>query len=158
MAQQYDSISKYMISEYSQSIAGWVLGQPDVEVEESLSTTHIAPQYHSDVNFKVRYSDGTLAILHIEVQTHDSPEPMETRMAAYHGLLIKEHKMPVYGCVIYLHPNAGRRDSGRYAYEWEGGQYLMQYKVIRLIEMDGRAVLEGPGPRFAGFFVFDETA
>jgi hypothetical protein len=85
------------------------------------------------------------------VQTHDSREPMEARMAAYHGLLIKEHKLPVYGCVIYLHPNAGRTDSGHYAYKWDGGQYLMQYKVVRLIEIDGQAVLKTQDPGLLAF-------
>ena len=116
-----------------------------------MSTSHLALEQYSDVNFRVRHSDGTLAVLHIEVQTHDSQESMAARMAAYHGLLIKEHKMPVYGCVIYLHPNAGRTDPGRYAYEWEGGEYVMQYKVIRLIEMDGQAVLEAQAPGLLAF-------
>ena len=102
MAQQYDSISKHIIRGYSQAIARLVLGNQNVEVEEDLATEKIAIQVnHSDVNFKVKHPDGTKGILHIEVQTHDSREPMEARMAAYHGLMIKEYKCPVYGCVIY---------------------------------------------------------
>ena len=151
MAQRYDSISQYLIRGYPDPLAGLILGDPNVEVGESLSTSHLTLEHYSDVNFKVRHSDGTLAILHIEVQTHDSREPMEARMVAYHGLLIKEHKMPVYGCVIYLHPNAGRTDPGRYAYEWAGGEYVMQYKVIRLIEIDGQAVLESQDPGLLAF-------
>ena len=42
MAQRYDSISKYLIRGYPEPIAGLVLGDPDVEVEGSLSTSHIA--------------------------------------------------------------------------------------------------------------------
>ena len=140
-----------MIREHPHAVAKLVSGDQNVEVGESLSTEHIALQHHSDVNLKVRHSDGTLAILHIEVQTHDSREPMATRMAVYHGLLIKEHKLPVYGCVIYLHPNAGRTDPGHYAYEWDSGQYLMQYKVVRLIEIDGQAVLKTQDPGLLAF-------
>ena len=151
MAQRYDTVSKYLIRGYPQPIAGLILGDPNVEVTESVATAHTAIQQHSDINFKVRYPDGTLAVLHIEVQTHDSQEPMPLRMAAYHGLLIKEHKMPVYGCVIYLHPNAGRTDPGRYAYEWDGGRYLMQYRVIRMSEIDGQAVLEARHPGLLAF-------
>ena len=94
----------------------------------------------------VKRPDGTLATLHIEVQTRDSQEPMPLRMAAYHGYLLREYKMPVCGCVIYLAPNAGKTDPGHYTYEWDGYQYLMQYKVIRLIEIDGQAILETQDP------------
>ena len=147
MAQRYDSISKHIIRGYSEAIAGLVLGNQDVEIEEDLATEQIDITVgHSDVNFKVKLPDGTRAILHIEVQTHDSQEPMEKRMVAYHASLITKYNLPVYGCVIYLHPNAGRTDPGHYAYQWDGGQYLMQYKVIRLIEIDGQAILHAQNP------------
>ena len=109
--QQYDSVSKYIISAYPQAIARLVLADQNVEVTESLATQQIALKVsHTDTILKVKRSDGTLAILHIEVQTHDSQEPMAFRMAAYHGYLLGEHKMPVCCCVIYLAPNAGKTD------------------------------------------------
>ena len=145
MAQRYDSISKFIILEYRDAIAKLIFGSQDVEVEETLPTEQINIR-HGDVIFRVKHRDGRRAILHIEVQTHDSQEPMETRMASYNGSLIGKHKLPVYGCVIYLHPNAGKTDPGYYAYEWDGGQYLMRYKVIRLIEIDGQAILRAQDP------------
>ena len=57
----------------------------------------------------------------------------------------------VYLSVYYVRvdivlPNAGKTDPGYYAYKWAGGQYLMQYKVIRLIEIDGETILKAKDP------------
>ena len=147
MAQQYDSVSKYIISAYPQAMAKLVFSSQTVEVQETLSTEQIIVDVgYTDITLRVKRPDGTLATLHIEVQTRDSQEPMPLRMAAYHGYLLREYKMPVCGCVIYLAPNAGKTDPGHYTYEWDGYQYLMQYKVIRLIEIDGQAILETQDP------------
>ena len=44
-----------------------------------------------------------------------------------------------------LRPDAGRNDPGHYVQERRGYRVLVQYKVIRLIEIDGQRILaEGP--------------
>ena len=43
--------------------------------------------------------------------------------------------------MIYLRPNAGQRDPGYYVQERPGYQIAIQYKVIRLIEIEGERVL-----------------
>ena len=145
MAQQYDSFSKHLIWTYPEPIAKFAFGGQNVEVEEVGATEQITVG-HSDIVLKVRFPHGARGILHIEVQTQDSQEPMLYRMAAYHGYLFKEHKRPVHSCVIYLHPNAGRTDPGFYAYELDNYRYVIQYKVIRLIEIDGQAILKAQEP------------
>ena len=49
--------------------------------------------------------------------------------------------LPIYSNVIYLRPNAGQRDPGHYVQERLGYQIAIQYKVIRLIEIEGERVL-----------------
>lgn len=67
---------------------------------------------------------------------------MPYRIAGYQGFLISEHQIPVYSCVVYLHPQAGRNDPGYYAYEGHSCRYVIQYKVIRLIQIEGQPILE----------------
>ena len=100
MAQRYDNVSKFIILEYRDTIAKLIFESQDVEVEETLPTEQLAIR-HGDIIFKVKHSDGRRALLHLEVQTHDSQQSMETRMASYNGSLIGKHELPIYGCVIY---------------------------------------------------------
>ncbi len=53
--------------------------------------------------------------------------------------------------VIYFHPRAGRNDPGGYTYSWGDYEHTNRYKVIRLIEIDGQAVLERQAPGLLPF-------
>jgi hypothetical protein len=87
--QRYDNVSKHIIFKYPQSIAKLAFGGENFEVEVILATEQITIKAgYTDITLKVKRPDGTLAILHIEVQTHDSEEPMPFRMASYHGFLL----------------------------------------------------------------------
>ena len=76
---------------------------------------------------------------------------MWARNATYQGHLIGKHQIPVYSNVIYFHPNAGRNDKGFYQYSSHGYEYTLRYKVIRLIDIDGQAVLEMQAPGLLPF-------
>ncbi len=84
------------------------------------------------------------AILHInEIQTTDSTNPpMPRRMAGYIGRAIEHHGLPISSNVIYLRPNAGQNDPGYYVQELPGYQIAIQYRVIRLIEIEGQRILD----------------
>ena len=70
---------------------------------------------------------------------------MPQRMAGYIGRAIEQHGLPIYSNVIYLRPDAGRTDPGRYLQARHDYRVLVQYKVIRLIELEGQRILdEGP--------------
>ena len=78
-----------------------------------------------------------------EVQTTDSTNPpMPRRMAGYIGRAIEHHGLPIYSNVIYLRPNAGQNDPGYYVQELPGYQIAIQYRVIRLIEIEGQRILD----------------
>ena len=67
---------------------------------------------------------------------------MPRRMAGYIGRGIEQHDLPIYSSVIYLRPDAGRTDPGHYLQERHGFRVLVQYKVIRLSELDGQLILD----------------
>lgn len=146
MAQQYDSAAKYLMLEHPQDLAKLVFGNQEVKMLGARNTEQrIFTERHNDSTHEVQFPEHR-AILHTEVQAYDSKEPMWSRVAAYHGYLLSEHKMPVYSCVIYLHPNAGKADLGSYIYERNGWAYRIQYKVIRLIEIEGQPILDAQDP------------
>ena len=152
MAQQYDTIGKDILNERINEIAQFVLNVPDVEVIAELDTEQqVVRAFRTDITKRVRFKTHE-AVLHIELQLRDSTEkPMWARNAHYHGYLVGEHQMPVYSNVIYFHPDAGENDPGHYAYSWNGYTYHLDYKVIRLIEIEGQAILEAQVPGLLPF-------
>ena len=48
-------------------------------------------------------------------------------------------------------PNAGRNDPGGYTYSWDDYEFTNRYKVIRLSEIEGQAVLEMQAPGLLPF-------
>ncbi len=152
MAQDYDNMAKDLLTDFATEISQFVLGMKDVEVLENIdSEQQIVIAQRTDSTKRIRV-DNREAILHIELQLRDSTrKPMWARNAAYHGYLVGTHEIPVYSNVIYFHPNAGRNDTGIYEYSWRGYAYTLHYKVIRLIEIEGQAVLEMHAPGILPF-------
>ncbi len=152
MAQNYDNMAKNLLTDYATEISQFVLGVNDVEILENIDPdqqTIIGQRTDSVKRIRV---DNREVILHIELQLRDSThKPMWARNAAYHGYLVGEHQIPVYSNVIYFHPNAGRRDTGVYEYSWPGYSYALRYKVIRLIEIEGKSALEMQAPGILPF-------
>ena len=124
----------------------------DVQVIENIDTEqHLVVEQRTDSTKRIRINESE-AILHIELQLRDSTfKPMWARNAAYYGYLIKEHQIPVYSNVIYFHPIAGRNDTGYYHYSSHGYEYTLRYKVLRLIDIDGQAILEMQAPGLLPF-------
>ena len=152
MAQEYDTTGKDILNEQINEIARFVLNVREVEVLADLDTEQqLVRAFRTDITKRVRL-DTHEAVLHIELQLRDSTEkPMWARNAHYHGYLVGEHQMPVYSNVIYFHPNAGENDPGSYAYSWNGYDYQLNYKVIRLIEIQGQSILEAQAPGLLPF-------
>lgn len=142
MKQRYDNVAKFVSLGYPKPFTEHILQYPDLIVLEELATEQITLKTHyTDSTLKVQFPDE-VAILHNEIQTHDSREPMQFRFAGYSGFLIREHQMNVYCSVLYLHPRAGLNDPGFYAYRRHGCEYRHQYRVVQLIEIEGQSILE----------------
>lgn len=146
MRQNYDNITKFITTDNPKPFTELILGYKNVTVLENLTTEQITLKSSlTDSTLKVQFPDE-VAILHNEFQTYDSQEPMYYRIAGYNGFLIREHQLNVYSSVLYLHPQAGRNDSGFYEYTGNGCEYRIKYRVIRLNEIDGQTILEAQIP------------
>ena len=151
MAQDYDNIGKKLWADHAEDLSRFILDTDDVEVLADLGTEQQIIERETDIIKRIRIN-GHEAILHVELQLRDSTNtPMWARNAQYQGYLVGEHQMPVYSNVIYFHPNAGRNDPGGYTYSWGDYEHTNRYKVIRLIEIDGQAVLETQAPGILPF-------
>ena len=137
-----DTISKYLIQHYPDHFANFALARDDIEVIEVIDTEQLTVEARqSDSFIRVRIGDEE-ALLHNEFQTTDSTNlPMPRRMAGYIGRAIEHHGLPIYSNVIYLRPNAGQRDPGFYEQAQLGYRVVIQYNVIRLIEIEGQRIL-----------------
>ena len=112
----------------------------------------------ADVVIKVEIN-GKQVIVHFEFQTTDSSETdMSLRMAGYIVRLIETYGLEVYSNVIYLRPDAGRRDPGQFVQDIAGHEVLTRYKVFRLIEMDGQSILEAKPMGPPALYTFNETS
>ncbi len=141
---KYETISKHLIQTYPKDFIRFTLEQDDVEVLDILDTEQIrAETQHTDSLIRAHIA-GEEALIHHEFQTTDDPS-MPLRMAGYVMRAIGHYGLPIYSNVIYLRRNAGRRDPGRYIQELPGYEVLVEYKVIRLSEIEGQDILEG-GP------------
>ncbi len=138
-----DTISKYLIQHYPDHFAHFVLAREDVEVIDVIETEQPTVEARrADSFIRVRIGEEE-ALVHNEFQTTDSANPsMPRRMAGYIGRAIEHHGLPIYSNVIYLRPNAGQRDPGFYEQVLPGYRVVIQYNVIRLIEIEGQRVLD----------------
>ena len=151
MAQDYDNIGKKLWADHAEDLSRFVLDTDDVEVLADLGTEQQIIERETDIIKRIRIN-GHDAILHVELQLRDSTDtPMWARNAQYQGYLVGKYQMPVYSNVIYFHPRAGRNDPGGYTYTWGDYEHTNRYKVIRLIEIDGQAILERQAPGLLPF-------
>jgi hypothetical protein len=141
----FDTITKSQVQTHPMDFVNHCLGfeQSDVTFVELVTPEQPTIEMHqADILIKVQINDQA-ALVHIEFQTTDSHGPeMSLRMAGYIIRLIETYRMPVYSSVIYLRPDAGRRDLGHYEQRITGHQVYVEYQVFRLIEMDGQQILD----------------
>ena len=139
---EFDTVAKHLIHTYPHDFARFALQQDDFKVLGVVDTEQPTVEAHrTDSLIRVRIGDEE-ALVHHEFQTTDSNPPMPYRMVGYIGRGIQQHRLPIYSIVIYLRPDAGRTDPGHYLQERHGFRVLVQYKVIRLIEIDGQRILD----------------
>ena len=149
---EFDTISKHLIQKYPDDFASFTLGRGNVEVLAVIDTEQFTVEARqTDSLIRVRI-DGEEVLVHNEFQTTDSTNPpMPRRMAGYIGRAIEHHGLPIYSNVIYLRPNAGRRDLGYYVQEHLDYEITIRYRVIRLIEIEGQPILSA---RHSGLIPF----
>ncbi len=140
---EFDAVSKHLVQTYPADFARFALRRDDLDDVEVLDTEQ--PTSHRIDSLLRVHLDGQYVLVHHEFQTTDSKPPMPLRMAGYIGRLIEHYGLPVYAHVIYLRPSAGRRDPGYYMQEHPECPIIIRYKVSRLSQIAGRAILaRGP--------------
>ena len=141
----FDTVTKTQAQTHPMDFVNYCLnfGQDDVTFVELIVPEQPTVEMHeADIVIKVELN-GKEILVHFEFQTTDSYNPeMSMRMAGYIVRLIETYRLPVYSSVIYLRPDAGRRDQGVYEQNIAGHQIFIEYKVFRLIEMDGQQILD----------------
>ena len=116
---EFDSVSKSLISTYPDGFLEFLLGPPGGTVLEMLNPEQPTTQI-MDSLLRVQVG-GREVLVHCELQTTDSADvPMPRRMAGYMGRCIADHGLPLFSHVLYLRPEAGRRDPGHYIQEDAG--------------------------------------
>ena len=138
---EIDLVSKHLIQTYPADFARFVLQRDDIQHVEVLDTEQPSVR-RPDSLLQVRVG-GDEVLVHHEFQTTDSTDtPMPLRMAGYIGRLIERYGLPVFAHVLYLRPDAGRRDLGYYFQEHPDYPVVIHYKVLRLSLLSGQAVLD----------------
>ncbi len=139
---QYDELIKHLIQRFAKEFVSLVCVTDDFEVLDQLDTELQTIKVHrTDMTFKVRLASEQV-LFHIEAQTEDSRDkPMSLRVLAYASALMLRYELPVYSVVVYLAPNAGRTDTGRYSYGNEQFNLQHTYQVIRFADLEGETFL-----------------
>ena len=139
----FDTVSKKRVQASPKDFVQLSLGPNAVKVLDVLTPEQPTVDVHqTDSVIKVEFN-GEVVLVHFEFQTSASTHrPMPQRMAGYIGRAIETYGLPVYSNIIYLRPDAGRRDPGRYVQESPGHRVIIEYKVFRLIELEGQPILD----------------
>ena len=142
-AGRYDIVSKEMIQQNPEDWLRFTLGIPNAKFIKVIETEQLTVKSNRADIFMEAEVDGEEIIVHLEIQTRDSTKiPMPYRVAGYAGRGLERFRKDVCSHVIYLHEKAGLNDPGEYRQDRFGYEILIRYKVIRLCELEGQAVLD----------------
>ena len=139
---RYDIVTKDALHQFPEDILRAVLGHGNFQFLgfEDSELTRVEVR-RTDSLIKVRLGD-TPVLVHIEFQVSDSaPINMVRRNVGYLGRCYERYGVPILSHVIYLRPNVGRNDPGGYRQEVPDYRFIVEYKVIRLSELQGQSVL-----------------
>lgn len=150
--QRFDIVAKDAVHMFPEDMLGFLMRGVDVEFLEHLESELMTVEKRQmDSLIKVRLDDKVV-LVHCEFQTSDSRHlDMVRRTVGYLGRCYERYGLPIFSHVIYLRPNAGVNDPGSYVQEVPGYRFIVEYKVIRLIEEDGASFL---GARHPGLIPF----
>ena len=140
---RYDIVTKDALERFPEAILHAVLERTDFRFVEFMpgELTQVEVR-RTDSLMKVELGDAVV-LVHIEFQVSDStPIEMARRNVGYLGRCYEKYGLPMLSHVVYLRPTAGRRDPGGYRQEIPNYRFIVEYKVIRLIELEGASVFE----------------
>ena len=135
-----DASSKWIIGESPEAWARWVLNEPDVIVEEQLSTEFQLIRRLTDTLLRVKDSQGEFLLL-TELQLY-ADKNMPRRMRAYAALAEEKYSLPVYPVVFYLLPPAGSKNlPNAYSGQFRGIRAHQDFRVIKAWELEAQQII-----------------
>lgn len=141
----FDTTSKKQVETNPQDFVHlcFKFGLENITVPEVVTPEQPTVEMHqADILIKVLYQ-GKEVLVHFEFQTTDSYDPeMPLRMAGYIIRAIEVYRLPMYSNVLYLRPDSGVNDPGKFTQNLENHNISIEYQVFRLIEMDGQTILD----------------
>ena len=140
---RYDVVAKDALWKYPDDILRAVLERDDFTFIELLESEFATVEVRRvDGLIKARIGNDDV-LVHIEFQVGDSsPLDMVRRNVGYLGRCYERYGLPILSHVIYLRPGAGRNDPGGYRQELPNHRFIVEYKVIRLAELEGKEVFD----------------
>lgn len=150
--QRYDIVAKDAIYTFPEDMLQFLMQESEIEFLEHLESELTTVETRQMDNLIKLRLNGELVLVHCEFQTSDSPHlKMVQRNVGYLGRCYERYGLPIFSYVVYLRPNVGSNDPGGYIQEIPGHRFIVEYKVIRLIEVDGQAILEAQQPGLMPF-------
>lgn len=150
--QQFDIVTKDVFQAFPEDLLRFIMNRTDIKFLEHLESEFVTVERREmDSLIKVLLNDKPV-LVHCEIQAGDSTHvDMTRRNIGYIGRCYEKYGLPIFSHVIYLKPNSGRNDPGGYKQEIPGYNFIVEYKVIRLIDVDGQSVLESQQPGLMPF-------
>ncbi len=141
--QQFDIVTKDVIHTFPDDVLRFIMNRTDIQFLEHLETEFINVEKREMDSLTKVLLNGEHALVHCEFQAGDSTDvDMARRNAGYIGRCYEKYGLPIFSHVIYLRPNTGKNDPGGVRQNIEGYNFIVEYKVIHLIEVDGQSILE----------------
>lgn len=150
--QQFDIVAKDVIYTFPEDVLRFIMNRTDIEFLEHVESEFVTVEKREmDSLIKVLLNREPV-LVHCEFQAGDSTHlNMVRRNVGYLGRCYEKYGLPILSHVIYLRPNTGRNDPGGYRQNIAGYNFIVEYKVIRLIEADGQSILEAQRPGLMPF-------
>lgn len=134
----YDSICKYLATEYPSPFIQWLLAVDDVENQLLPTELGLEPIRADALYFLPQRQQ----ILHLEFQTIPTSIPaLPLRMLDYWVRIYRQHGCPIEQVVIFLKPTNAE---AAYIEQFAVGNTTHRYRVVRLWEQDPAPLLANP--------------
>ncbi len=141
----FDTASKKQIEANPQDFVNlcFRFDTADITLLEVVTPEQPAVEMHQADSLIKALHNGREVLVHFEFQTNDSYDPkMPLRMAGYIIRAIEVYRLPVYSNVLYLRPDAGGNDPGKFEQNLENHNISIEYQVFRLTDLDGQKILD----------------
>ena len=150
--QQFDIVTQDVIHRFPEDVLQLIMNRMDIEYLDHIETDFATVEKREMDSLIKVLLNKELVLIHCEFQVGDSTvKDMVRRNVGYLGRCYEKYGLPIFSHVIYLRPNAGLKDPGGYRQDVAGYNFIVEYKVVRLIEIDGQSILESQQPGLMPF-------